>query len=242
MLGYLGIQDAVRKRQGASKAAGVWAGAVVFPNEDGVGVNCTQEKWDKAKGFIKMIKQIVSSSDKINHKELEKMRGFLLYVTRTYPAMVPYMKGIHLTLDSWRPGRDIDGWRYTQAQLRANFAIDDGLALEYAAIQCKGAPEFVTPSSRLEEDINSLLRLTAGEVPPKRFVRSKLIVTACYGFGDASGSGFGSTIATPDGVRFRHGLWGRDCNKRSSNYRELRNLVEAIEEGVLLFAALSKAN
>jgi hypothetical protein len=33
-------------------------------------------------------------------------------------------------------------------------------------------------------------------------------------------------------LRFRHGLWGRDNSKKSSNYRELHNLVEAIEEGV----------
>ena len=26
-------------------------------------------------------------------------------------AMTPYMKGVHLTLDSWRPYRDGEGWR-----------------------------------------------------------------------------------------------------------------------------------
>jgi hypothetical protein len=28
------------------------------------------------------------------HKNLESYRGFLVYVSRTYPAMVPYLKGI----------------------------------------------------------------------------------------------------------------------------------------------------
>jgi hypothetical protein len=54
----------------------------------------------------------------------------------------------------------------------------------------------------------------------------------CYGFGDASGSGFGSAVQGPDGLWYRHGLWGSDTNKKSSNYRELCNLVETIEEGV----------
>ena len=29
----------------------------------------------------------------------------------TYPSLVPYFKGIHLTLDSWRENRDAEGWR-----------------------------------------------------------------------------------------------------------------------------------
>lgn len=232
MLGYLGIQDASRKRQGASKASGVWAGSVVFADDDGVGVNCTQEKWDKAKGFLLTIQEQLNTGDLLDHKTLERIRGFLLYVTKTYPAMVPYLKGFHLTLDAWRPGRDTDGWRLTLAELREKFQQEEGFELEYASQNAKGAPESVHPSPRLHDDISTLLKLTAGESPPKRFVRSKLIVTACYGFGDASGSGFGSTISHDAGVRYRHGLWGRDINGKSSNYRELRNLVETIEDGV----------
>ena len=37
--------------------------------------------------------------------------GFLLYVTHTYPMMVPYIKGMHLTLEGWREGRDLEGWK-----------------------------------------------------------------------------------------------------------------------------------
>ena len=47
----------------------------------------------------------------LNHKELEKKHGFLIYVTQTFPAMVPYLKGIHQTLEMWRPNRDGDGWK-----------------------------------------------------------------------------------------------------------------------------------
>ncbi len=45
------------------------------------------------------------------HKELLADRGFLVYVTRTYPAMVPYLKGLHLTIEMWRGGRDAEGWK-----------------------------------------------------------------------------------------------------------------------------------
>ena len=49
---------------------------------------------------------------KLKHKLLARKRGFLIYITQTYPLMVPYLKGIHLTLVDWlRPGRDGEGWR-----------------------------------------------------------------------------------------------------------------------------------
>jgi hypothetical protein len=47
----------------------------------------------------------------LSHKELLADRGFLVYVTRTYPAMVPYLKGFHLTIEMWRGGRDAEGWK-----------------------------------------------------------------------------------------------------------------------------------
>jgi hypothetical protein len=51
-----------------------------------------------------------------------------------------------------------------------------------------------------------------------------------YGFGDASGAGFGSSWETKNGTRYRFGVWGKDGNGSSSNYRELRNLVDTLEE------------
>ena len=85
------------------------------------------------------------------------------------------------------------------------------------------------PATRLEEDIKYLENLFEGPHPVVRHVRSKLVVTAYYGFGDASGMGFGSSIQVGNGLRVRHGLWGRDSNTKSSNYRELCNLVDALE-------------
>ncbi len=32
-------------------------------------------------------------------------------VTQTYPAMVPYLKGFHLTIEMWRGGGDPEGWK-----------------------------------------------------------------------------------------------------------------------------------
>ena len=55
-------------------------------------------------------------------------------------------------------------------------------------------------------------------------------MVAFYGFGDASGSGFGSTLVINLEIVFHHGQWVDKIEKESSNYRELTNLVFAIEE------------
>ena len=47
----------------------------------------------------------------LSFEDLERGRGFLDYLSRNYPSIVPYLKGIHLTLDSWCPNRDEDGWK-----------------------------------------------------------------------------------------------------------------------------------
>ena len=79
-------------------------------------------------------------------------------------------------------------------------------------------------------DLKAILQLAAGDTPRSRCVRSTNTLTAYYGFGDASSGGFGSTVARPDGLYGRFGLWGKDAEDQSSNYRELRNLVETVEE------------
>ncbi len=63
-----------------------------------------------------------------------------------------------------------------------------------------------------------------------RCIRSKLSLTAYYGFGDASSGGFGSTVERPGGHYRRFGLWEKDSEEQSSNYQELCNLVKTVEE------------
>ena len=65
--------------------------------------------------------------------------------------------------------------------------------------------------------------------PTLRVVRSKTVHTAFYGFGDASSSGFGASVARKDGTQGRFGLWARDEDKESSNFGELLNLVQTVE-------------
>ena len=41
----------------------------------------------------------------------------MVYVSKTYGDMKPYLKGVHLILESWRPYRDEYGWRLRGEEL-----------------------------------------------------------------------------------------------------------------------------
>ena len=89
----------------------------------------------------------------------------------------------------------------------------------------------LTPAApRIREDLEAILHLTKGEQPQVQTVRSKLTMTAYYGFGDASSGGFGAMVERPGGIHGRFGLWGKDNKEQSSNYRELCNLVDSVKD------------
>ena len=83
---------------------------------------------------------------------------------------------------------------------------------------------------RLKEDFEALMVLTWDEQPVMQPARSRRTLTAYHGFRDASGAGYGATVEKPDGIHWCYGLWGRDAENKSSNYRDLRYLVETVEE------------
>jgi len=51
-----------------------------------------------------------------------------------------------------------------------------------------------------------------------------------YGFIDVSGLGLGSSFTTSGGLRVRIGVWGRDAEDKSSNWRKLSSVVETLED------------
>lgn len=126
VLDWLGLQDAARKGRDPRQDPGPWAGSVIEIGQDGsVFVTVTQERWVKTKSIIRWISNEMEESDVIEFKQLERYRGFLIYVARTYPMLIPYLKGIHLTLDSWRPWQREDGWKLTNSEIRAAMETKD---------------------------------------------------------------------------------------------------------------------
>jgi hypothetical protein len=60
-------------------------------------------------------------------------------------------------------------------------------------------------------------------------IRARRVYKILYGFADASGTGFGSTLMLNGGIRYRIGTWGPDEDE-TSNFREFENVVDALRE------------
>jgi hypothetical protein len=198
------------------------------------------EKWMKTKSLIAELEEMLRvSENKLPLLRLMQIRGFLLYVTRTYRYMTPHLKGLHLTIDSWREGRDSEGWRSTGAEMvvhaslgRGNWVEDRELYGNGAGAYKKDTPQWVKGVPRLRADVAAMMRLTADEIPPSLAVRCRGMAAVYYGFGDASGKAFGSTFQVNGEIRYRYGQWCSAIQEESSNYKELGNLVSALEEAV----------
>jgi len=133
------------------------------------------------------------------------------------------LKGMHLTLDVWRHHRDTVMWKMPPSEWDDD---EDSLLPDSAPLE-------LDPALRLAADLHCLAQLFSPLTPPTRLVRCTSRLVAIYGFVDASSAGFGSSLELPDGMLFfRHGLWGRDADSASSNFHELCNLVDSIDEGV----------
>jgi hypothetical protein len=92
------------------------------------------------------------------------------------------------------------------------------------------APLVVAAVPRFKNDVNALLDLMEAEKPPLKRVRAKATAKVHYGFGDASGCVFGATIQIGEAIIYEYGHWSSETTKRkSSNWRELNNFVEALE-------------
>jgi hypothetical protein len=119
---HLGIQDAPRKRRGVSRSPGPWTGSMVYRDdaEAGVRVLVSRKKWAEAKQLLETLHGLMLTSEWVDHKVLERIRGFLVYVARTYTPLTPFLMGLPMTIDGWRPGRDEDGWGLMEAEMAAN--------------------------------------------------------------------------------------------------------------------------
>jgi hypothetical protein len=245
---YLGLQDALQKvrHSGGTTTPGAWAGVnVCVERNEGVVVMSSQDKWDRMKGICAhWLDKVSGGQNQLDFKRLRSDRGFMVYVTQAYPGMKPYLKGFHLSLETWRGNRCADGWKeggenmedeaeatpQDMEEMKHHLVVVEGQGGR--ADKSNGGPSsgitFAVP--RFKEDLEALMVLTRDKQPVMRPVRSRRTLTAYYGFGDASGAGFGATVERPNGIHGRYGLWGRDAENKSSNYRELRNLVETVEE------------
>jgi hypothetical protein len=166
-------------------------------------------------------------------------------VTQSHPLLKPYLKGFHLSLETWRGGRNPKGWKERERQIslqeltnQADPHTSDKVKLQQLIGDSPGAaPDQQGPSLGFtqavpcfRQDLKALLFLTQSKKPILGRVRSvKYMHTAFYGFGDALSGDFGSSTEHQDGLYIRQGLWPSN-EEGSSNFCELKNLVEAVKE------------
>jgi hypothetical protein len=241
-----GVQDASRKRTSPSHTPGPWAGTVTHTDGGRICGTVSQEKWEKTKGLILEMAGMVASQH-CTLKQLLQIRGFLMYVVRTYPWINPYMKGLHLTIDSWRPFRGADSFKLRGRELEAALAwgLDDNLpcrrdkdedeellegdtGLPYEPATGEEPPLEVTPVPRLLDDLDYLQRLTEPEAPPRQLYRANR-ACALFVIGDAGGKAKGAVVVTQYGLDYESGVWSQQWRKRSSNVREAENLTDRLE-------------
>ncbi len=182
---------------------------------------------------------LVDSRDGLlDYKRLEEIRGFLGHISMTYLVVTPYLKGLHLTLASYHPGRNEFGWKlagsnwsaYLRASVEAGkFSQDEAGAMERAAAEpielepregkyfvpldprlkkpLPRPPKKITAAPRPIPDVRALGKLFDSTGPTPVLPRAPKVYTVLYGFADASGSGFGSTILRKGGIQYRIHNW-----------------------------------
>ena len=239
---YHGCQDAARKRRPPRLLPGAWAGAVIEATPDAVYKRVSQDRWEKTRAKVGQIRTWLGSSGdppSLPRKDLERARGFLVYVALTYTTMTPYLRGIHLTLESWRPDRDEDGWRQVPGSGDAGLAHHLGNDAASEPVDVSDAPAEVKAVPRLKGDLEALEQLTSSPTPPNVLVRPTDSTAVLFIYGDASGEGFGLSLWVPGStsISIEYGIWTREYSDKSSNFREMynfaRKLTQMLEQGKL---------
>jgi hypothetical protein len=165
-----GYSDGPLQDAPTNPISGAWAGSIVITDENGVGVQATQEKWEKAQQILANLQE--SISDLLHRNTLESMRGTLVYVQRMYLAITPYLKGLHLTIDSWREGCNADGWVEDEHVSEDEGDHTPGNASKAAKCvngsqQGLGSPpDCVQAVPHLAQDIQCLHQLFSSSTPP----------------------------------------------------------------------------
>jgi hypothetical protein len=182
------------------------------------------------------------------YKRLEEIRGFLCHISMTYEIVTPYLKGIHLTLAAHHPQRNDQGWKLSPKEWDAyvwgkesegKFSADEAKSFSAVAQDIPPPetkfkrnsqpathegpakpPKLVLPVKRLKFNIDALCALFDHDTPTEVLLRAARVYSVLYGFADASGTGFGSTILGKDGIKYQIGTWESDVDEDSSNFRE----------------------
>jgi hypothetical protein len=146
--------------------------------------------------------------------------------------MVPYLIGLHMTIDSWRGNINAEGWRLSTQELKMSSRAIAEMEEEEKHASDGEVHDVVVAVSRLGDDIRALMKLMLTEKPVLRRVQCRKTSKAYYGFGNASGLAFGATIQISNEIWYEYGQCADCTDERSSSWKEFTNLVEFLERSV----------
>ena len=197
----------------------------------------TKERWSKLQQLIQELGKLEAAGS-MPMNRLEQICRFLIYIARTYEWVIPYLKGLHLTIDSWRPTRDADtGWHLKYLKHLKRDKDGDWILVS----DDKDALVEINPQGELRErlawNIRCLGKLFQGEIPATRTCRATESILGVYLWGNASGKGFGTAvfaegkrIGDKGEVDYEAAHWKERCQRESSNWREAHNLTSRVED------------
>ena len=114
-MGYLGLQGATRKRRPNPQTPGEWTGYITFSLENaGLFVTVSERKLGRTKEIICDLLEKFNEFDhftEMDLKDMERKMGVLVHLAMAYPLIMVFLRGLYLTMNSWRPKRDREGWK-----------------------------------------------------------------------------------------------------------------------------------
>ena len=165
-----------------------------------------------------MIDELLSAFNSPHHtpklmrKDLEKKAGFLMHLAMTFRHMKPFLKGIFLTMNSWHKGRDKYGWKIFRRAFLEFFKAFSWHSVDSTQPEDNCCPVEVTAVKMLYSQLSALKVMFASALPPLCLICGADHLEVVYVFGDASGSGFGSSWLNLDShsadniLKFRFGV------------------------------------
>jgi hypothetical protein len=152
-------------------------------------MSVSQEKWDKAKVLIAKLWDVIEQAGvsgegynlslvRLNYKELEVARCFLVHLSMTFEILTHHLKGFHLALASHLPQRDTNGWKlsdaewssYIVAKMEQGFLTEaelDLMSLKSNSTPYDAPPTTIPLIQHLSDDLYALREYLELDKPPE---------------------------------------------------------------------------
>lgn len=235
----VGNQADDKKYQPPTCRPGAWKGEIMHTDQPLPRKSTTQKKWTRFKDGVIWVLENSRSQASLATAKLRRIAGLGINVTNVYKDACCYLKGFFNAIESFRAGRDRNGWRLkkeieqewgTEVQDQSGLtALQlDEASTEDASTATAAAdyPLLTSITPELIAHCEALLSLFEHDVSTAVFIRPASSSAYHYYIGDASREGLGGATQYPDGtIRGRRGVWKADFAEGGSNLREAQNQV-----------------